>query len=78
MARVGIVDADGLRAGVDAGHPALDEVHTGAVELIGDLQVGQGLAGRSLVQAQPLGEPGMRVDKGDVDVVAALQPARQP
>ncbi len=76
--RVGIVDADGLRVGVDAGHPALDEVHTGAVELIGDLQVGQGLARRGLMQPQPLGEPGLRVDQGDVDVVAALQPAGQP
>jgi hypothetical protein len=36
-----VVYADGLRVGVNGCHPALDEVHTGAVELIGDLQVGQ-------------------------------------
>ena len=76
--RVGIVDADGLRVGVDAGHPALNEVHTGALELIGDLQVGQRLAGGGLVQPQSLGEPGLRVDQGDVDVVAAFQAAGQP
>jgi hypothetical protein len=76
--RVEIVDADRLRVGVDACHPALDEVHTGAVELIGDLQVSQCLAGGGLVQPQSFGEPGVRVDQGDVDVVAALQPGRQP
>ena len=75
---VRIVDADGLRIGVDAGHPALDEVHAGARELVGDLQVGQRLAGGGLVQPQSLGEPGLRVDQGDVDVVAALQAAGQP
>ena len=75
---VSIVDADGLRIGVDAGHPALDEVHAGALELIGDPQVGQGLAGGGLVQPQSLGEPGLGVDQGDVDVVASFQAAYQP
>jgi hypothetical protein len=76
--RVGIIDADGLPVGVDARHPALDEVHNGAVELIGDLQVGQCLPGGGLVQSQSFGEPGVRVDQGYVHVVSALQPARQP
>jgi hypothetical protein len=34
---VRVVDADGPRVGVDACHPALHEVHAGALELIGDL-----------------------------------------
>jgi hypothetical protein len=73
----GVVHADGLPVGVDSGHPALDEIHTGPVELLGDLQIGQVLAGRGLMQPQPLGEPGLRVDQGDVDVVTALQTARK-
>ena len=73
-----VVDADGLRVGVDACHPALHELHTGARELIGDLQVGQGLAGGGLVQSQSFGEPGLRIDDGDVGVVAVFQAADQP
>ena len=72
-----VVDADGACIGVEARHPALDEVHPGAFELLGDLQVGQRLAGSGLVQSQTLGEPGLRVDQRDVDVVAALEPPRQ-
>jgi hypothetical protein len=42
------------RVGVDAGHPAPDEVHAGARQAVGNLQVGQHLTGRRLVQPQPL------------------------
>lgn len=70
-----VVDANGSCIGVDGRHPALDEVHVGTGEPIGNLQIEQLLTGRGLVQPQALGEPGLRVDQGDVDVVTALQPA---
>ena len=63
--------------GVDCGHPTLDEVDAGAAEQVGDLQVGQLLTGGGLVQAQPLGELGLRVHHGDVNVVAPLHPGGQ-
>ena len=66
-----VIDAHRLRIGIDTGDPALDEVDAGTGEQIGNLQVGQCLAGRGLVQSQPLGESGLRIDQGDVDVVAA-------
>ena len=39
-----IVDPHRLGVGVDARHPALDEVHAGAGQPIGNLEVGQRLA----------------------------------
>jgi hypothetical protein len=72
-----VIDAHRARVGVDTRHPALDEVHASAGQLIGNLQVGQRLAGSRLMQAQTLDESGLRVDQRDVDVIAALQASRQ-
>ena len=37
-----VVDANGLRIGVDGRHPALDEVHVGTGEPVGNLQIAPG------------------------------------
>ena len=77
-AALGVGHGDGPALGVDGGDPRQAQPDPRAREDVGELRSREVLAGRELVQPQPLDEVGLGVDDGDLGVAGDSRRARFP